>query len=74
MDYFKEFPTKDGYFGEYGGSFIPPVLQAEMEKINEDYFSISKSHEFISELRSIRKHFQCRPTPVYFWKNLSRSE
>lgn len=71
MDYFKEFPTKDGFFGQYGGSFIPPVLQEEMDKINAAYFSISKSHEFISELRSIRKHFQGRPTPVYFCKNLS---
>ncbi len=70
-DYFKEFPAKDGFFGEYGGSFIPPQLQSEMERITEAYFSISKSHEFISELRSIRKHFQGRPTPVYFCKNLS---
>ncbi|MFI3256890.1 MAG: tryptophan synthase subunit beta [Spirochaetales bacterium] len=71
-DYFKEFPSQDGYFGDYGGSFIPPQLQTEMDKITESYYSISKSHEFISELRSIRKHFQGRPTPVYFCKNLSR--
>ncbi len=71
MSYFKENPNNDGFFGEYGGSFIPPQLQAEMEKIRDAYFSISKSHEFISELRSIRKHFQGRPTPVYFCKRLS---
>ncbi len=71
QDYFKEFPANDGFFGEYGGSFIPPQLQSEMERITDAYFSISKSHEFISELRSIRKHFQGRPTPVYFCKNLS---
>ncbi len=70
-DYFKQYPDENGYFGEYGGSFIPPELQVEMEKINDAYFSISKSHEFISELRSIRRHFQGRPTPVYFCKNLS---
>jgi tryptophan synthase beta chain len=71
-NYFKEFPNKDGFFGEYGGSFIPPVLEEEMKKIADAYFSISKSHEFISELRSIRKHFQGRPTPVYFCKRLSQ--
>ncbi|MGD9941454.1 MAG: tryptophan synthase subunit beta [Clostridia bacterium] len=70
-DYFKSFPDANGNYGEYGGSFIPPNLQAEMEKITEAYYSISKSHEFISELRSIRKHFQGRPTPVYFAKRLS---
>ncbi|MBP7480867.1 MAG: pyridoxal-phosphate dependent enzyme, partial [Spirochaetaceae bacterium] len=71
MDYFKQFPNKEGYFGDFGGSFIPPVLQSEMDKITEAYYSISKSHEFISELRSIRKHYQGRPTPIYFCKRLS---
>ncbi len=70
-DYFKTFPDAKGNYGVYGGSFIPPDLQVEMEKITDAYYSISKSHEFISELRSIRKHFQGRPTPVYFAKRLS---
>ncbi len=70
-NYFKTVPTKEGFFGEYGGSFIPPDLQAEMDKITDAYFSISKSHDFISELRSIRTHFQGRPTPTYFCKRLS---
>jgi tryptophan synthase beta chain len=70
-DYFKTFPDAQGNFGQYGGSFLPPAIQSEMEKITDAYYSISKSHEFISELRSIRKHFQGRPTPVYFAKRLS---
>ena len=70
-NYFKKYPTKDGFFNEYGGAFIPPVLEAEMKSINDAYFSISKSHNFISELRSIRKHYQGRPTPVYFCNRLS---
>ena len=71
MMYLKQFPDEKGFFGEYGGSFIPAELQKEMDKITDAYYSISKSHEFISELRSIRKHFQGRPTPVYFCKRLS---
>lgn len=70
-DYFKKTPDYKGFFGDYGGSFIPPQLQEEMEKITEAYYSISKSHEFISELRSIRTHYQGRPTPVYFCRALS---
>jgi len=69
--YFKTTPDEKGFFGEFGGSFIPPHLQEEMDKITEAYYMISKSHEFISELRSIRKHYQGRPTPVYFAKRLS---
>ncbi len=70
-DYFKVYPNKEGFFQEYGGSFIPPQLQEEMDKITEAYYSISKSHKFISELRSIRKHYQGRPTPVYYCNRLS---
>ena len=70
-DYLKNYPDSKGYFGDYGGSFIPPELQQEMDRITDAYYSISKSHNFISELRSIRKHFQGRPTPTYFCNNLS---
>ena len=71
MEYLKQFPNKEGYFGEYGGSFVPEVLQKEMDKIKKAYYTISKSHDFINELRSIRKHFQGRPTPVYYCRRLS---
>ncbi len=70
-NYFKTTPDAKGFFSEYGGSFIPPQLQGEMERITDAYYSISKSHEFISELRSIRTHYQGRPTPVYFCRTLS---
>ncbi len=70
-NYFKTYPDEKGFFKEYGGAFIPPVLEAEMKKITEAYYAISKSHAFISELRSIRKHYQGRPTPVYYCNRLS---
>jgi len=70
-DYFKKFPDQDGYFNTYGGMYIPDNLKDEMLKIDEAYHSISKSHDFISQLRSIRKHYQGRPTPVYYCSRLS---
>jgi tryptophan synthase beta chain len=70
-NYFKEYPSADGFYKGYGGAFLPPALEAEMKKINDAYFAISKSHSFISELRSIRKHYQGRPTPVYYCNRLS---
>ena len=69
--YLKTQPDEKGFFGEFGGSFIPPELQKEMDAITDAYYSISKSHDFITELRAIRKHFQGRPTPTYFCRNLS---
>ena len=71
MEYLKQYPNKEGYFGEFGGSFVPEVLQKEMDKITKAYYTISKSHDFINEFRSIRKHFQGRPTPVYYCRRLS---
>ncbi|WP_088655476.1 tryptophan synthase subunit beta [Geofilum rhodophaeum] len=70
-NYFKTYPSKEGFYKEYGGAFLPPNLEAEMQRINDAYFAISKSHNFISELRSIRKHYQGRPTPVYYCNRLS---
>ena len=58
-------------FGEFGGAFIPEALVEQMHKIDEAYQRISRSHDFISELRRIRKHYQGRPTPVYYAGNLS---
>lgn len=69
--YFKNYPDEKGYFGKYGGSYIPKELQAAMDEITEAYFTICKSSKFISELRRIRKEFQGRPTPVSYLERLS---
>ena len=71
--YTKATPTKDGYFGKYGGAYIPPQLVEEFEKISTAYHAICKSSKFIHELRRIRKEFQGRPTPVTHCERLSTS-
>lgn len=72
-NHLKNFPDENGNFGEYGGAILPPFLIEHFKDITHAYLTISKSHRFISELRSIRKHFQGRPTPVYFAERLSNS-
>ena len=69
--YFKNYPDANGYFGKYGGSYIPPELQEAMDEITEAYFTICKSSKFVSELRRIRREFQGRPTPVSYLERLS---
>ena len=71
--YTKTTPNKEGYFGKYGGAYIPPQLVEEFEKISTAYQAICKSSKFISELRRIRKEFQGRPTPVCHCERLSNS-
>jgi len=70
--YLAEYPNKDGYFGQYGGAFLPPQLIPVFKDIDAAYQEISRSAHFISELRRIRKEFQGRPTPVYHCDRLSR--
>jgi len=71
--YFKNFPDENGYFGQYGGTFLPPELIPIFEEINTSYQEIAHSAHFIHELRRIRKEFQGRPTPVFHCERLSRS-
>ena len=70
-NYRKRYPTEDGYFGRYGGTFLPPNLKKAMDEIYYGYQTIAKSSKFIAELREIRKNYQGRPTPIYHCQNLS---
>ncbi len=71
--YFKNYPSKDGFFGKYGGAYISEDLKAAMAEITKAYYTICKSSKFISELRRIRKEFQGRPTPISYLERLSGS-
>lgn len=69
--YLNATPDEKGFFGKFGGAFIPPELEKPFAQINEAYDKLSKSHIFLHELKQIRKHYQGRPTPVSYAKNLS---
>ncbi len=71
-NYTKEFPSEDGYFGEFGGAYLPPELVPAFKEADDAYEAICHSAQFINELRRIRKEFQGRPTPVYHCERLSR--
>ncbi len=71
--YLKQYPSRDGYFGRYGGAYISDELKKAMEEITEAYFTIAKSSKFVGELRRIRREFQGRPTPISYLERLSTS-
>ena len=71
--FLKQYPDKNGYFGRYGGAYLPDELVPAFNEINDAYQTICKSSKFIQELRRIRKEFQGRPTPVYHCDRLSKS-
>ena len=67
----KDYPDKDGFYGKYGGRFLSPEINEEFRRINDFYQRIRNDAEFINELKYIRKHYQGRPTPITYAKNLS---
>lgn len=70
-NYFKKYPNREGYFGDYGGIKLNEELKKAVLEVDLAYRKIAHSREFISELRRIRKEFQGRPTPIYHCRNLS---
>ncbi len=67
-----ELPNKEGYFGEYGGSFIPPELQTIMNQVTAAYEEIREDPAFRAELADLYQHYVGRPSPIFHAKNLSK--
>src|SRR5664280_1439870 len=64
-------PDENGFFGRYGGQFLPPQLEGPFAEITKAYQEIENDAAFIAELRYLRTHFQGRPTPVYHARTMS---
>ena len=69
--YLESNPDENGFFGKFGGAFIPPVLEKPFADISKAYEELKNSPEFIKELSYVRKHYQGRPTPISYAKNLT---
>ncbi|WP_225072911.1 tryptophan synthase subunit beta [Desulfuromonas sp. CSMB_57] len=65
-------PDENGYFGEYGGSFIPEELQQVMDEITAAYLEIKNDPAFQEELQSLYRHYVGRPSALFHARNLSR--
>lgn len=65
-------PNAEGYFGEYGGSFIPQELQKVMNEITAQYDECRQDPAFQTELARLYKHFVGRPSPIFHAENLSQ--
>ena len=64
-------PDENGYYGEFGGAFVPEMLYPNVEELQQNYIEIIKSEEFKKELNDLLKDYVGRATPLYFAKNLS---
>lgn len=72
-NYLASIPDEKGFFGKFGGSFIPPNLEAELDAIYKEYVRVKDTPEFKDELHAIRRDFQGRPTPLFYCKRMSEA-
>ena len=64
-------PNEEGFFGQYGGQFIPPDLKQAMDDINVAYEAIRHTEAFQNELKELFAHYVGRPSPLFHAKRLS---
>ena len=63
-------PDKYGYYGEFGGAFVPEMLYPNVKELQEHYEQIIQSDSFQKEFKSLLSDYVGRPTPLFFSKNL----
>jgi tryptophan synthase beta chain len=64
-------PNSFGYYGEFGGAYIPEMLHRNVEELKEAYLNITTSPEFEAEFKGLLADYAGRPTPLYLAKRLS---
>src|SRR6266550_3624820 len=64
-------PDARGYFGEFGGRFVPETLVEPVEELERAYFTAREDAAFHAELDRLLKHYVGRPTPVYDARRLA---
>jgi len=64
--------NENGFYGEFGGAFIPEMLYANVEELRQNYLRISNETTFKQEFTDLLRDFAGRPTPLYFAERLSK--
>ncbi|CAL2083177.1 tryptophan synthase subunit beta [Tenacibaculum sp. 190524A02b] len=64
-------PDENGYYGQFGGAFIPELLYPNVKELEDNYIEIINSEAFQKEYKDLLKHYVGRPSPLYLAKRLS---
>jgi len=67
----KAIPDKSGYFGIFGGKFVPETLMSGLKELEEVYNKAKRDKRFQDELKYYLSEYGGRPTPLYFARNLT---
>jgi tryptophan synthase beta chain len=63
--------SNEGFYGEFGGAYIPEMLYANVEELRERYLSILQSETFQTEFTELLRDYAGRPSPLFHAKRLS---
>ncbi|MBW1675498.1 MAG: tryptophan synthase subunit beta [Deltaproteobacteria bacterium] len=63
---------RPGYYGQFGGTFIPEILVATFDQLRAAFEGIKKDPSFWKEYQSLMSTYSCRPTPLTYSENLTR--
>lgn len=63
--------NKNGFYGQWGGAFVPEMLQTNIDRLRECYIDIIESDSFREEYFSLLRDYVGRPTPLYYSRKLS---
>jgi len=67
----KKLPDDRGYFGAFGGRFVPETLMAPLAELEEAYRKAGRDRGFQARLDELLEHYVGRPTPIYLARRLS---
>ncbi|WP_296143725.1 tryptophan synthase subunit beta [uncultured Flavobacterium sp.] len=62
---------ENGFYGQFGGAFVPEMLFPNVEELQNSYLKITQESSFQEEFKSLLQQYVGRPTPLYFAKRLS---
>ena len=64
--------NEKGYYGEFGGAYIPEMLYPNVEELRQNYLKITADPSFQAEFDALLRDYVGRPTPLYFAERLSK--
>ncbi len=63
--------NRKGYYGDFGGAYIPEMMHPNIEELQEQYMAIINSYNFKQDFIGLLKHYVGRPSPLYYAKRMS---
>lgn len=66
--------NKEGYYGEFGGAYIPEILHRCVEELQNAYSKVLESEGFKQEFHQLLRDYVGRPSPLYLANRLSKKE